>query len=311
MLTVVPVAKADPDVDRIAARLEPAMRRAFLAMVEAFKDALPLDLIVEAFDTANFAAVQEALVRAAIPPDTVAAFNDILGQALQNVAAPTAAQFGLSFTLDNPLAVTWIERHGAQLVVEVTEETRRAIADVIRRGVIEGIPPRSQGRMLRRIVGLTSRDAGAVRNLAAALAADGVAAARIDRQVAAYAARLLRRRGENIARTETMFAANRGQLAAWQHAADQGLLNRETTRRVWIVTTDERLCPLCAPMEGVTVGLDSAFISDTEATGFTVTSRTGEDRITVAESRPRRQPVSTVTPPLHPSCRCTTGLVFG
>lgn len=87
-------------------------------------------------------------------------------------------------------------------------------------------------------------------------------------------------RAETIARTETMRASNEGQLEAWDQAKEAGLLTGNE-KKEWIVTPDDRLCPVCEPMDGVTVGLDELFDVD-------------GDQID--------------GPPAHPNCRCTIGL---
>jgi SPP1 gp7 family putative phage head morphogenesis protein len=90
-------------------------------------------------------------------------------------------------------------------------------------------------------------------------------------------------RSETIARTETMTAANAGQQEAWDQAVDKGLLTG-TELQVWIVTPDDRLCPICEPLDGVTAGLDETFEVDGDAIDG---------------------------PPAHPNCRCTIGLQAG
>jgi SPP1 gp7 family putative phage head morphogenesis protein len=90
-------------------------------------------------------------------------------------------------------------------------------------------------------------------------------------------------RAETIARTEVMQAANDGQLEAWDQAQEDGLLTGQEQKE-WIVTPDDRLCPVCEPMDGVTVGIDEDFdVDGDEMEG----------------------------PPAHPNCRCTIGLSNG
>lgn len=88
-------------------------------------------------------------------------------------------------------------------------------------------------------------------------------------------------RAESIARTESLRAANEGQLDAWDGAKKNGLLS-ENAKRVWIATGDDLLCAICEPMDGVEELLDDPFILDD---GEAITS-----------------------PPAHPRCRCTVGL---
>jgi hypothetical protein len=118
------------------------------------------------------------------------------------------------------------------------------------------------------------------------------------------ARRLLKRRAENIARTETIRAANMGTQFGWDAAADAGLLP-PGTQKVWIATEDSRTCPICAVLDGNTVDLGGNFDVSVEATAFTIE---GEE-IRVTATRPMKRSSTTRTPPAHPSCRCTLGLV--
>lgn len=87
--------------------------------------------------------------------------------------------------------------------------------------------------------------------------------------------------GNTIARTETLTASNQGQQGLWQEAKRQGLLNPETTRRVWLVTNDDRLdTEICEPLDGEETTLDTPF------------------------------PGGIMSPPAHPSCRCSLALKF-
>jgi hypothetical protein len=65
----------------------------------------------------------------------------------------------------------------------------------------------------------------------------------------------------------------------WQDMANKGYLDKETMKKEWIVTPDDRLCKICAPLKGEKVGIDDAF--------------------SWGGKRPTR----------HPRCRCAFGLV--
>ena len=164
---------------------------------------------------------------------------------------------------------------------------------------VDGIEPRVAARQIAEVIGLTPRDAEAVVALRAKLEAagpgtlvkagkvriripaDGIDAELIDLRVSQYAGRLLRARALNIARTETLAAANAGQTELWRAAETSGLLQPGATR-VWLVTPDDRLCKECMEMDGQVRGLNQPF---TSSGGAEIDS-----------------------PPLHSSCRCATGL---
>lgn len=83
-------------------------------------------------------------------------------------------------------------------------------------------------------------------------------------------------RAEMIARTETMIAANQGQRMSWEQAIEEGLLP-PNMQREWIATSGA--CPECEALDGVRVPLDEPY------------------------------PDGSDSPPLHPNCRCTEGIV--
>lgn len=188
--------------------------------------------------------------------------------------------FEMAFDATNPEAVRWAETRAARLIVEVGRETRRAVREIVSRAFSEGIPPREAARLIKDVVGLTSRQAGAVAGLRARLAAKGVRAAEVQRRTSRYASRLRRRRALTIARTETMAAANEGQRQLWLQAKASGYLSDQDRRR-WVVTPDERLCEVCAPMRRATAPLAADTWTKVDGT------------------------VVTLPLPAHPNCRCT------
>lgn len=76
-----------------------------------------------------------------------------------------------------------------------------------------------------------------------------------------------------------MKAASEAQRQLWEQAVEGGVISGDQ-RRVWIVTNDERLCPICNALDGAEADLDGQY-PDPGGEG----------------------------PPQHPACRCTEGLV--
>lgn len=184
-----------------------------------------------------------------------------------------------AFDVTNPLVNDWIRQHSAELVTQIGEESRQAIRDLVARAYADGIPAQSLARMIRSSIGLTSRNARAVANMRARMVADGKNADIIEKATERYAARLLRRRAEMIARTELIKAETQGQLALWKQQAEAGNIDGRIAGVRWIVTPDDRLCPQCEPLDEVVMGLGETFPGGADG------------------------------PPLHPNCRCTVALV--
>lgn len=86
------------------------------------------------------------------------------------------------------------------------------------------------------------------------------------------------KRAQLIARTEAMIAAHEGQRILWRRAVEDGLLDADFKRR-WIFTDDEVGCPQCEALDGQLAEAEGEY----------------EGGIS--------------SPPAHPQCRCTEGLV--
>lgn len=236
-----------------------------------------------------------------LPPRLLAALvaggKAAVKPARARVLRAAATQLELSFDASNPLAEEWARLHAASLIVEVGLETRAAIRELIANAIAQGIAPREAARQVYELVGLNSQQATAVQNLARELMeaepgslvtraggkfkvripARGASLEFIRARVAKYAERMHRLRALNIARTETLAAANEGQRQLWLQARAAGLLDA-ALEKVWIATNDERTCPICAALDGEQVGLDDAFSAGVQA------------------------------PPAHTDCRCAHGL---
>ncbi len=290
-------------VHRIAARLEPEIRRTFLNAIDALKKAVPVNRLTELLEDGKVFDALDAL-NVQLTPSELAPIRDAIADAASRVAAPTAVEFGLNFEMVQPRAIAWAEQHAGRLITQISEETRQAVSDIVVRSLREGGAPRQQARLIREIVGLTRRDAQAVDRFLTGAVDSGMLRSRAEQQAERMARRLLRRRAENIARTETIQASNMGTQLAWETAQDQGLLPPQTFK-VWIATEDSRTCPICAVLDGNVGELGGRFEVVEEATSFDIEGET----ITVSGTRPLARPTTTQTPPSHPSCRCTMGIV--
>lgn len=146
----------------------------------------------------------------------------------------------MQFNASDPRAIAWAKRHAAELVTEIGRTTRERLKQTV-----------------------ASHQAGDL--------TDKEFSDRLESAVGDEA------RAETIARTESMLAVHQGQREAWAQAVDEGLLP-EGVRRTWIVTPDDKLCPICEPLDGEEADLDGLFAGEFDG------------------------------PPAHPNCRCTEGL---
>jgi predicted kinase len=181
-------------------------------------------------------------------------------------------------------SVEWAERRAGELITGISDSTREAIRRLLARSLrgeftVFGLRSRILDGGL---IGLLPQHAEAVESWREELLDQGLSEAEADEEANEYAGDLLKWRAETIARTEVLTAENEGEKAIWRESVDRGLLDPEEMERVWITSADERVCPICDPLEGAQVGIDEQW--DTS-----VGPSDG--------------------PPLHPQCRCTAGLV--
>lgn len=157
----------------------------------------------------------------------------------------TADVVNFNFEDTNPGVIEWVKGHAGETISNISEDTRAQIRDVIEEAFADQFDVDDLADEIADLIGDADR-------------------------------------AEVIARTEVQRASNQGQLEAWDQATDAGLLTGNEQKE-WIVTPDDRLCPVCEPMDGQNVGLNEDFDVD-------------GDRID--------------GPPAHPNCRCTLGLTL-
>ena len=235
------------ELRRLADRAQPAVRRAFMAAVADVRSVTTLARLEEMVRTGDLAGLQrvlageplEAALRARLAPAVVRLAQDAGQKAVG--ALPASLRGVARFDLLNPKTVDFLRSYSFGLIRQIGATTREGIRRVVTDAFERGGHPRVQARQIRSMVGLTARQAAAVSGYRAQLLAQGVKQAVADRRAQRYADRLVRRRALNIARTETIRAANVGQQALWDQMADEGLIERDRARKVWIVTPDDRL----------------------------------------------------------------------
>lgn len=139
-------------------------------------------------------------------------------------------------------AVKWTEKHSAELVVEITDETMLAIREYIKTGINEGKSIQKIAMELRPLVGLTARDIKAVANYHEMLIVERpeYTAATQAEMAETYAQRLHRRRATTIARTETAFGLTEGQRQGYDQMGIERLQRIE----------DPDCCDVCDEHQG-------------------------------------------------------------
>jgi hypothetical protein len=333
-----------PTVREVADSLEVELRDRFLAMVDVVATSIPSDILEGWIQRRDFPAIIDAFEEIVADSINFATANSLAETytSLVHGGVRSVGRVSTALNLVSELVLDRIRQDAARLVVGVGKDTIISIRSVLEQGYSEGLGVRSTGRLLREVVGLLPQHTEAVGRYAQLLVNQNVPEPTLSHQVNTYARRLLTYRAENIARTESISAANAGQLQAWLEMANRGVLDRLTTRVVWVVTEDDRLCPWCAPMDGVEVDLGQLFTSTHKGfpEGKPILSGPGSERLRgTLRPDPRSQPrdsrgrytslnkrddrdeldgrlvplarsIVVAHPPLHPQCRCDLKLRF-
>ena len=339
-------------IRRLADRYEARFRQAIYAIVAVLSESPELSLLEEALQRGDLAQVMR-LWEEEITNNTTISI-DIISELLQEVVQragtitvntiPSAvvrpgtyATIETSLQRMSELALEWITRQSVYLVTGITADARTSLRTLLEAGYRGGLGARWTARQMRSVVGLLPQHTAAVARYATDLRERGFPPNVITRNVTTYARRLLTYRTENIARTETITASTAGQLAGWQANIASGILQAHRTWIEWMVTEDDRLCPLCAPMDGQRVRVGEMFVSEFKGfpEGQPTAQGPGSRRLArrgPLKPDPFAQPrdpkgrfmrikkANTLVPlpnanhvpypPLHPSCRCAMVLRF-
>lgn len=189
-----------------------------------------------------------------------------------------------AFDVLNPRGLQALQAKAAERVVQITEETRKALRAALAEMHEQGVPAAKQAARIKELIGLTEQQTRTVENLRAELTDAGTAPARVDALTSRKANELLTQRALTIARTETIAALAAGQRESWEQAASEGLFEPETAMQAWSTSSDEGVCDICDPMNGQEVPYGQPF-----------TTGDGDE---------------VYDPPAHPRCRCVVDLVL-
>jgi hypothetical protein len=260
---------------RIAARFEPTVARAFLSAVQQLQSQINQGELEDAVASDNLDQILSALSNAG-DLRVILEGRASLTNAIQQTATATgragaqilegATGLSVRFNALDPNVIFYARTQAAQLIRAVTEDQREAVRIVL--GISEelGLTVRQRAMAIKEIVGLAPNHASAPLTMAeelrqgrfdysrrmfkrdknairARLAAGTVDEAFVTKMQGRYSDSLHTLRATTIARTETIAASNSGLRTAWRQAQRGGILPT-TTKRVVLVTPDERLRPL-------------------------------------------------------------------
>lgn len=250
------------ELHRVADGSRGKVRRAFLEIVAQLKSRVSKSKLREAVQTGDVDRILSVIDVPSTMENRADAFLANLRAVFEQAAAVSLAQLpkrvrtSIHFDLLNPESVSFLRNYRFDLIspvsvnrlgqnVGVTKSTIDGIRQVITDAFEHGGHPHVQARYIQEHIGLNARQARALGNHWSMLFEEGVSLPRIGKRVDALYSRMLRQRATNIARTETIRASSAGQEEVWRQARAQGLLDRDATRVGWVVTPDDKLCPIC------------------------------------------------------------------
>lgn len=190
----------------------------------------------------------------------------------------------LDFDTVDDVTRRYAQSQGSRLISSITETQRQTVRTMVAESTTGRWTVDQLGRKLRSTVGLHPRWATAVSryedrqlmDLMESGKAPGDAAVLAEKRSERYRNRLLKRRGDNIARTEIQTASNLGKYASWETAVRQGYASNSSRKEF---SPGPGACELCAPHSGEIVPWNEPFSN------------------------------GKMMPPFHPSCRCTANML--
>lgn len=296
---------APQDIARLVDEAEPEIRNAFITVVTRITREAQLNRLVEAVRSGNVDEVWSAIDMSSGKFNDVreawrAAFR-------AGGEAEAVATLGTAFNMGAVGAAAAMDGKIGPLIRDITDEARDLVRDRVVRGIAEGTNPRSvaldivgrrrPGTHTRTggMIGLTRTQESWVQNALAELSGDRatsdyfnrkardrrfdatarrairegrpVPAEMREKMIAAYRSRLLRQRGETIARTEAMAAVNAGRHEAIEQAVEDpdSPVRAEDVRRTWITARDEDVRDTHIAMNGQVRGHNEPFESPSGA----------------------------------------------
>ena len=152
----------------------------------------------------------------------------------------------------------YVDEHVANLVVQVGNETKLAIKEIVRNGWNNGELPEDVYKNIKSVVPLDTRrknsliryEQGLLKNkdLRNRFRNDKEFFKEVARLKEKYHQKLLLDRGRTIGRTENINLANEGSRQMYEASAKQNKDIRNNYELKWVVTPDDRLCNNCRQM---------------------------------------------------------------
>ncbi len=268
----------------LAAKMEPAVARRFLAAAAKVADGVDMEALAASIEAGHVPDVM-AVTGIETLADELAGMDKDLHKAAAGAGTVASAHLeaaGIDYPWErvNADAVAWAKEYSGKQITAITDQSRDAVRSIVEQVFTEPLTPDQAARAVRQVIGLSDVQAGALAKQRAKLTAGGASPSEIESAATGYTKEAIASRAETISRSEIMAASNKGQRMLWDGAKDAGLIDNKSAHREWI-GGQENSCDECDEMDGNTADLDGDYDG----------------------------PYSD-GPPGHPSCECTEGLSF-
>lgn len=176
------------------------------------------------------------------------------------------------------VADAWATKYADAVAEDFGAQSALAISRALPEWLNKRLPYSALANRAKDVYGLDPRAAIAYENYASGK--------KITREMslAGLRDRYLENRATVFGKIHSFTALNFGRQMLFAEAVGEGIIPI-SARKVWVTAIDERVCPICAPMDGVAVPV--------------------LDRFLVSTGDKKQDHVKLVVPPVHPNCRCT------
>jgi hypothetical protein len=234
------------------------VRRAYERWREALQAAIEATALIETLAPGDVSAATTTTAWRIANAEAVAEMEAALAAEIAPAARLAGAEYGVSFSMDNPFMIRWLRSQSSTLVTALDQSAVQALREYLALTVERGIPPRLAAPGIAGIVGLRPDQAETLTRYTLGLMAEGKSAAQIERLIGVRSNRMALARGTMIARTELTSAAAVGTEQSWLVAQQAGAISPYSVK-VWDARLDGRQSAICEALDGTMVPLGTAF----------------------------------------------------
>lgn len=270
------------EILRLSDQLEAQFKREFLAAVAKISSSKTLKKLLDDIESGEFVAGDSIDARLNQVSFDTTKLDELARKAMggsARLSGKSVSNVQAVFNVTNPDVVAVARTMSIDLSTNLTKTARDNIRKVIQDAVEGNITRYEASKKIRQYVGILPTHADAVDRYLDTMLQDGVKLSVARQRADKYAKRLLNYRADTIARTEIANAVGKGQTQMWKQMRTEGYLSPDAVRS-WVTALDERVCPVCGPMNGVVADIDGYWDTDKGSVEYPSA--------------------------VHPNCRCTS-----